>query len=479
MEFQSLNKLFLDRAEENSNNPFLWSKIGKEWKSLTWIETLKKVKEFSSGLKSHGIKPGDRIVIVSENRPEWIIADLAITLLGGITVPAYTTNTEDDHHYILEHSGAKAVIISNNILGNRLALATTRTKDCKLLITIDNYNGFEPEDLNILNFEEVCIFGKNTIESSLDYLYKIKPDDTSCIIYTSGTGGRPKGVMLTHKNIYSNLLGAADLLEIIGKYNNKYLSLIPLSHSYEHTAGLYLQVDLGSEIYFCEGPEKFSLNLLDISPTLTTAVPRIFEVIHDRIKIQMKSRNLLIKSLFNRSITLGMKKITNKLNIIEIIEYYSYGSFIRKKINDQLGGKLRAFVSGGAALNPDIGNFFLALGIKILQGYGQTESSPLISANRPERIKIETVGPAVKGVEVKLGEDGELLVKGDCVMKGYWRDEKTTSETIVDGWLHTGDIASIAEDEFITITGRKKELIVNSGGDNIAPTRPEASLTFQ
>ena len=479
MEFQSLNKLFLDRAEENSNNPFLWSKISKEWKSLTWNETLGKVKEFSSGLKSHGIKPGDRIVIVSENRPEWIIADLAITLLGGITVPAYTTNTEDDHHYILEHSGAKAVIISNNILGNRLALATTRTKDCKLLITIDNYNGFEPEDLNILNFEEVCIFGKNTIESSLDYLDKIKPDDTSCIIYTSGTGGRPKGVMLTHKNIYSNLLGAADLLEIIGKYNNKYLSLIPLSHSYEHTAGLYLQVDLGSEIYFCEGPEKFSSNLLDISPTLTTAVPRIFEVIHDRIKIQMKSRNLLIKSLFNRSITLGMKKITNKLNIIEIIEYYSYGSFIRKKINDQLGGKLRAFVSGGAALNPDIGNFFLALGIKILQGYGQTESSPLISANRPERIKIETVGPAVKGVEVKLGEDGELLVKGDCVMKGYWRDEKTTSETIVDGWLHTGDIASIAEDKFITITGRKKELIVNSGGDNIAPTRPEASLTFQ
>ena len=479
MEFQSLNKLFLDRAEENSNNPFLWSKIDKEWKSLTWNETLEKVKEFSSGLKSHGIKPGDRIVIVSENRPEWIIADLAITLLGGITVPAYTTNTEDDHHYILEHSGAKAVIISNNILGNRLALATTRTKDCKILITIDNYNGFEPEDLNILNFKEVCILGKNTIESSFDHLDKIKPDDTSCIIYTSGTGGRPKGVMLTHKNIYSNLLGAADLLEIIGKYNNKYLSLIPLSHSYEHTAGLYLQVDLGSEIYFCEGPEKFSSNLLDISPTLTTAVPRIFEVIHARIKIQMKSRNLLIKSLFNRSITLGMKKITNKLNVIEIIEYYSYGSFIRKKINDQLGGNLRAFVSGGAALNPDIGNFFLALGIKILQGYGQTESSPLISANRPERIKIETVGPAVKGVEVKLGEGGELLVKGDCVMKGYWRDEKTTSETIVDGWLHTGDIASIDEDGFITITGRKKEIIVNSGGDNIAPAKLEASLTFQ
>ena len=202
--------------------------------------------------------------------------------------------------------------------------------------------------------------------------------------------------MLTHKNIYSNLLGAADLLSIIGKYNNKYLSLIPLSHSYEHTAGLYLQVDLGSEIYFCEGPEKFSSNLLEISPTLTTAVPRIFEVIHDRIKINYSFQYLLIKILFNRSIILGMKKITNKLNVIEIIEYYSYGSFIRKKINDQLGGKLRAFVSGGAALNPDIGNFFLALGIKILQGYGQTESSPLIIV-RPDRIKIEFLIYSVAG----------------------------------------------------------------------------------
>ena len=479
MNFQSLNKLFLDRAEENSNKPFLWAKINKEWKSLTWKETSEKVKEFSSGLKAHGIKPGDRVVIVSENRPEWIVADLAITMIGGITVPAYTTNTEDDHHYILEHSGAKAVITSNNILANRLALATTRTKECKLLITIDNYNGFEPEGLNIISYNEINNFGKNTIESSTDHLDKIQPDDTSCIIYTSGTGGRPKGVMLTHKNIYSNLLGAEDLIEVIGKNNNKYLSLIPLSHSYEHTAGLYLQVDLGSEIYFCEGPEKFSSNLLEISPTLTTAVPRIFEVIHDRIKIQMKSKNFIIKTIFNRSVKLGLKKIFSKLNFIEIIEYYSYGALIRNKINNQLGGKLRAFVSGGAALNPEIGNFFLALGIKILQGYGQTESSPLISANRPEKIKIETVGPAVKGVEAKLGEDGELLVKGDCVMKGYWRDEKTTNETIIDGWLHTGDIASIADDGFITITGRKKELIVNSGGDNIAPTRPEGSLTFQ
>ncbi len=479
MAFQSLNKLFFDRAEQYDEKPFLWAKKNKKWSPLSWNETSIRVKEFAGGLKSFGIKPGDKVVIVSENRPEWIIADLAINLIGAITVPAYTTNTEDDHHYILEHSDAKAVIASNNILANRVALATTRTKLCKVLITIDNYNGFEPDNLKIINFNEVNDFGKNNIDTALDFLNQIQPDDVSCIIYTSGTGGRPKGVMLSHKNIFSNLQGAEDLLEIIGKKDNKYLSLIPLSHSYEHTAGLYLQIDLGSQIYFCEGPEKFSQNLLEVSPTLTTAVPRIFEVIHDRIKIQMKNQNPVIRFIFDRAVKVGVKRHRYSLNFLENIEYRSYTNLIRKKINKQLGGSLRAFVSGGAALNPEIGNFFIGLGVKILQGYGQTESSPLISANRPENIKIETVGPAVKGVEAKLSEEGELIVKGDCVMKGYWKDEKATNETIVDGWLHTGDIASISEDGYITITGRKKELIVNSGGDNIAPARPEASLTFQ
>ena len=479
MAFQSLNKLFFDRAEQYDEKPFLWAKKNKEWLPLSWNETSLKVKEFAGGLRSFGIKPGDKVVIVSENRPEWIIADLAINLIGAITVPAYTTNTEDDHHYILEHSDAKAVIASNNILANRVALATTRTKLCKILITLDSYSGFEPDNLKIINFNEVSDFGKNNIETALDHLDQIQPDDVSCIIYTSGTGGRPKGVMLTHRNIFSNLQGAEDLLDIIGKKDNKYLSLIPLSHSYEHTAGLYLQIDLGSQIYFCEGPEKFSQNLLEVSPTLTTAVPRIFEVIHDRIKIQMKNQNPIIKFIFDRAVKVGVKRHHHSLNLLENIEYRSYTSLIRKKINKQLGGSLRAFVSGGAALNPEIGDFFIGLGVKILQGYGQTEASPLISANRPENIKIETVGPAVKGVEAKLSEEGELIVKGNCVMKGYWKDEKATNETIVDGWLHTGDIATISEDGFITITGRKKELIVNSGGDNIAPARPEASLTFQ
>ena len=333
MAFQSLNKLFFDRAEQYNEKPFLWAKKNKDWSSLSWNETSIKVKEFAGGLKSFGIKPGDKVVIVSENRPEWIIADLAINLIGAITVPAYTTNTEDDHHYILEHSDAKAVIASNNILANRVALATTRTKLCKILITLDNYSGFEPDNLKIINFSEVSDFGKNNIENALDHFNQIQPDDVSCIIYTSGTGGRPKGVMLTHRNIFSNLQGAEDLLEIIGKKDNKYLSLIPLSHSYEHTAGLYLQIDLGSQIYFCEGPEKFSQNLLEVSPTLTTAVPRIFEVIHDRIKIQMKNQNPIIKFIFDRAVKVGVKRHHYGLNFLENIEYRSYTSLIRNKIN--------------------------------------------------------------------------------------------------------------------------------------------------
>jgi long-chain acyl-CoA synthetase len=242
---------------------------------------------------------------------------------------------------------------------------------------------------------------------------------------------------------------------------------------------LFLQIYLGAQIYFSEGPDKFAANLLEVAPTLSTAVPRLFEVLYDRIRIQIKNSGKLLQFAFNRTIKLGKKNLFNELNLIEKIEHYTYCKLIRNRITKRLGGRLSAFISGGSALNPDIGYFFLSLGVQIIQGYGQTEASPLISANPPIKVKIETVGPPIKGVEVKLSEEGELLVKGEGVMKGYWKQEKETSETIINGWLHTGDLADIDEDGYITIKDRKKEIIVNSGGDNIAPVRPEASLTFQ
>lgn len=478
MEHITLPNLFFQKAMEKPTEPFLWAKVEGTWESLSWSETEKKVKQLAAGLKYLGIKPGDKIVIVSENRPEWIISDLAINTLNAVTVPAYTTNTEDDHKYIIEHSDAKAIIVSNNIIGNRIALALSNVSNCNLLVTIDPYSGFMPEGLEIQSFDNLLKIGEENFSTALHHLNTIDKDDTCCLIYTSGTGGRPKGVMLTHNSIYHNILGANDLVMEVGDINHTYLSLVPLSHAYEHMA-IFLQIYLGAQIYFAEGPDKFAANLLEVTPTLSTAVPRLFEVLYDRIRIQIKNSGKILEFMFNRTIKLGKKNIFNQLNFFEKIEYYSYCSLVRKKISKRLGGKLSAFISGGSALNPDIGYFFLSLGVQIIQGYGQTEASPLISANPPSKIKIETVGPPVRGVEVKLSDEGELLVKGDGVMKGYWKQDKETADTIKDGWLYTGDLAEIDDDGYIIIKDRKKEIIVNSGGDNIAPVRPEASLTIQ
>ena len=478
MEHITLPNLFFQKALENSDKPFLWAKKEGEWKSLSWQQTEVKVKQVAAGLKYYGIVPGDKVVIVSENRPECIISDLAINTLNAITVPAYTTNTEDDHRYIIEHSDAKAVIVSNNILANRIALALSKVDSCNLLITIDEYSGFMPEGLKVESFEKLLHIGEGNLSTALHNLNTIDKDDICCLIYTSGTGGRPKGVMLTHRSIYHNILGADELVKQVGDIDHTYLSLVPYSHAYEHMA-IFLQIYLGAQIYFSEGPDKFAANLLEVSPTLSTAVPRLFEVLYDRIRIQIKNSGKLLEFAFNRTVKLGKKNLFNELNFLEKIEHNTYCKFIRNRITKRLGGRLSAFISGGSALNPDIGYFFLSLGVQIIQGYGQTEASPLISANPPIKVKVETVGPPIKGVEVKLSKEGELLVKGEGVMKGYWKQEKETSETIIDGWLHTGDIADIDEDGYIIIKDRKKEIIVNSGGDNIAPVRPETSLTFQ
>ena len=478
MEHITLPNLFFQKAMEKPTEPFLWAKVEGSWKSLSWGETEKKVKQLAAGLKYLGIESGDKVVIVSENRPEWIISDLAINTLNAVTVPAYTTNTEDDHKYIIEHSDAKAIIVSNNIIGNRIALALSDVSTCNFLITIDPYSGFMPEGLEIESFDNLLKIGEENFSTALHHLNTIDKYDTCCLIYTSGTGGRPKGVMLTHNSIYHNILGANDLVMEVGDINHTYLSLVPLSHAYEHMA-IFLQIYLGAQIYFAEGPDKFAANLLEVNPTLSTAVPRLFEVLYDRIRIQIKNSGKILEFIFNRTIKLGKKNIFNELNFFEKIEYHSYCSLVRKKISKRLGGKLSAFISGGSALNPEIGYFFLSLGVQIIQGYGQTEASPLISANPPSKIKIETVGPPIRGVEVKLSDEGELLVKGNGVMKGYWKQAKETADTIKDGWLYTGDLAEIDHDGYIIIKDRKKEIIVNSGGDNIAPVRPEASLTIQ
>ena len=311
MEHITLPNLFYQKCLEYGDKPFLWHKEQGTWKSLSWSETEEKVKEISAGLKYLGIMPGDKVMIVSENRPEWLISDLAINTLNAITVPAYITNTEDDHRYIIEHSDAKAVIVSNNTLANRVALAISKVDSCNLLITIDDYNGFMPDGLKVESFDKLISIGKDNISEALHNLNTIDKDDTCCLIYTSGTGGRPKGVMLTHQSIYHNILGADELVKQVGEINHSYLSLVPLSHAYEHLA-VYLMIYLGAPIYFAEGPEKFAANLLEVSPTLSTAVPRLFEVLYERIRIQKKNSGKIMELIFNRTVKLGKNSLIDE-----------------------------------------------------------------------------------------------------------------------------------------------------------------------
>ena len=472
---------FFENAAMLGAKPLLFHKSKGKWTGKNWDEVADSVRRLAGALVAAGIKPRDRVLISAENRPEWAIADLAVMSIGAIVVPAYTTNTEDDHVYIMEHSGALIAITSGGFLASRVARAASRVQHMRMLITMD------PDT-------KLPDLGGRTVQRWQDLLAKTEPladidsriaaqnsDDTCCFVYTSGTGGRPKGVMLTHRSIQACINASIEILSEGGvEENQRFLSLLPLSHSYEHTAGMHLPIQTKSEVWYCESAEQIGANLQEVSPSLMTAVPRLYDVLHERIMRSIRTKGGFSETLFMETIRLGRKRLEGRTLLPhEFFLDLLLEKLIRQKIQARLGGKLKYFISGGAALNPEIGSFFMALGVKLLQGYGQTEASPVISANRPGKIKIETVGPPVAGVEVRFADDGEILVRGDLLMKGYWRDDHSTAATIRDGWLYTGDIGSCDDDGYITITGRKKEIIVNSGGENIVPSRVEALLTIE
>ncbi|MDC1184635.1 long-chain fatty acid--CoA ligase [Alphaproteobacteria bacterium] len=473
--------MFFEKSKEMKDKPYLWKKNNNKFESLSWEKIELSVKSVAKSLIGLGILKGDRVIILSENRPEWQIADLAIMSIGAITVPVYTTSTTADYSHVINHSGARCMIISSHELCVKALPALENSSNCKNIIKIDADSQSYNNPVNILHWNDL---NKNNEDTNYDFheeIKSIKRTDTACIIYTSGTGGNPKGVMLSHGAMLSNCAGAKILLKNLleGMEEIKFLSWLPLSHSYEHTLQFFT-LGIGAQVYYSEGIDKLVVNMGEVSPHFMTAVPRFYDSLHTRISQGLKNQGKLSQNLFSATLRLGKKKYNGeKLSFIENITNNILDKLVRRKVNKRFGGSLKALISGGSALNFEVGLYLTALGLPLLQGYGQTETAPVVSANPPEKVKLDTVGPLFHGVKVKIAEDGEILVSGENVMNGYWNDPDATSKTLINGWIHTGDIGEFDEENYLKITDRKKDILVNAGGDNISPSRVEAKLDIE
>ena len=477
----NLVRLFLDRADELGERPFLAAKRQGAWQTQSWREAAEQVCLLAEALRSLGLEDGDRVVLVAENRPEWAIADLAIMAAGCITTPAYTTNTEGDHLHILENSGAKAAIVSTRKLAEPLLPAVIRSGMAAHVIGIEPLRAVQASFACHLWNDMLAGDGAAARRAVDARIAAIGRTDPACIIYTSGTSGAPRGVLLHHGAILCNVEGAAYILAgDFGWDRERFLSFLPLSHALEHTAGLYLPIGLGAEIWFAEGLDKLASNIEEAKPTFMVVVPRLFEVLRNRIIAQVEKQGKLASLLLDQALGLAERRAAGQRRLADWPIERLLDVTLRPKVKQRFGGRIKALVSGGAPLNPEVGAFFESMGLVMLQGYGQTESAPVVSCNRPSAgIKLDTVGPPLEGVEVRIAADGEILVRGELVMLGYWQNEPETAKTIVDGWLHTGDIGHVDDRGRIMITDRKKDIIVNDKGDNIAPQKLEGMLTLQ
>ena len=474
-EFNSLVDLFFYRVEkENSNTPFLEWLNPKNKKKYTWGETSINIYKLAKVLKEN-ITDGDRCLLVSENRPEWLIADLAIMLANGITVPAYTTYTEKDYKYLIEDCEPSVIIVSNDEMHDKLNNIIQEKSFIKKVITFDKVKKADYKN-KYLDFNSIV--DNNLSENDKIKNLNLKRNSAACIIYTSGTGGNPKGVILSHGGILNNLEGAQEILKPIINKRPIFLTWLPLSHSYEHTVQ-FAQIATGAKVFYAEKIEKLLDNISEAKPTVMTAVPRFYQNLYNKININMKKATGLKAKLIKATIDLGKKDLLKqKMNFSEKLMNLLVNVLVRRKVKKQFGGNLKAFVSGGGALDKEIGEFLNAIGLPTLQGYGLTETSPVVSCNPIHKIRVETVGPPFKGNQVRIAEDGEILVKGENVMLGYWNKKEDTEKVLKDGWLYTGDIGEIdSKDGYLKITDRKKDIIVSAGGDNISPAKIENQLS--
>ncbi|MDA8772423.1 long-chain fatty acid--CoA ligase, partial [Candidatus Pelagibacter bacterium] len=460
----SLVELYFKKCEEvDPNKPFLkWLKPEKP--TYNWGDIKERIFKLSYKIKSL-INEGDRCLILSENRPYWLMADIAVMNAGGISVPIFTTYSSNDYEYILNDCKPSLVIVSNDTQFQKIKKYTNLDKQ-----KIISFEAIETESLLIQD-----ILNEENYEKKINE--NLKRNMPACIIYTSGTSGNPKGVVLSHGGILSNCEGAVELIKpLIEKKNPIFLTWLPLSHSYEHTVQ-FIQIIVGAKVYYAESLEKLIANMSIAKPTIMTAVPRFYQNLFTKINLNFEKQKGIKRKLINSTLRLG-KKILQKenLSLSEKALNFICNILVRKKIQNQFGGNLQAFVSGGGALDQNIGTFLNAIGLPTLQGYGLTEASPVVSCNLPDLVKVETVGPPFRTNKVRIAEDGEILVKGENVMLGYWNQKEETEKVIKDGWLHTGDIGEFDQNNYLKITDRKKDIIVNLGGDNISPSKIENIL---
>jgi long-chain acyl-CoA synthetase len=474
-QFSTLTEMFdiVTSTYANVDRPALMHKVQGKYQGISYSELRRKVELFALGLASLGVKRNDKIGIIAENRPEWVIADIAILSLGAVDVPLFPSLTAKQVEFCFKDAGVRLAIISNQLQLSKVLKVFGEIKSLEKVVLM---NPLETRDSKTVQFASIYELGERFEKENADYLKdslkQVKPSDLATIIYTSGTTGNPKGVMLTHNNFVSNILGGTAIMPIYS--TDLVLSFLPLCHSFERTGGYYACFSCGATIAYAESIDTVAENMLELRPTFMTTVPRLFERMYARVKKSVESSPPAQRKIFDWAVSVGRKHAkaakSGHVPINLRMQHRLADRLVYHKLRERTGGRFRYIVSGGAALSRELGEFFEAVGIMIIEGYGLTETSPIISGNRLDDFKFGTVGKPIPGVEVKIAEDGEILTRGPHVMKGYYNNRKATEETIdKDGWLHTGDIGVIDAAGFITITDRKKHLFVSSGGKNIAP----------
>jgi len=468
----TLTQLFFDAVAKFDRPDALQVKSGGTYKPISHREIADRVRHAARGLLASGVSRGDRVGILSENRPEWAIADFACLTAGCTDVPIYPTLPADQIAYILKDAGASAIFVSTRDHAEKIKQIRARVPTLKSVIAFDEVGALA--DMTLTTLEKRGAEGETaeTTRRYRDEALKVKPDDLATLIYTSGTTGEPKGVMLSHDNIHSNVKAAMEAVPFSG--TDVCLSFLPLAHIFERMAGHYMMFATGTSIAYAESIDAVPVNMQEVRPTLVLSVPRLYEKMYARILETALTGGFLKKNIFFWARGVADRWAAEKLagrepTGILARQYGLAQKLVFSKVRARTGGRLRFFVSGGAPLSPDINKFFFAAGLTILEGYGLTETSPVIAVNTPSNFRIGTVGKPIAGVEIRIAADGEILTRGPSVMKGYYNKPDATRDAIdADGWLHTGDIGEL-RDDFLAITDRKKDIIVTAGGKNIAP----------